>query len=63
MSYVIYMDKQTTQSNDGSTVFTVRSIGQAPKQVRAKSIWAAFEVACLTGDILVFESIATKEGK
>lgn len=56
------MNKQTQRVEQ---TFTVRSIGQAPKQVRAKSIWAAFEVACLTGDILVFESIAQakKEGK
>ena len=61
MSYLIYMDKPTTQLVEQT--FTVRSIGQAPKAVKAKSIWAAFEVACLTGDILVFESIATKGGK
>lgn len=54
------MNKQTQLVEQ---TFTVRSIGEKPKQVRAKSIWAAFEVACLTGDILVFESIATKEGK
>lgn len=61
MSYVIYMD--TTKQQRVEQTFTVRSIGQAPKAVKAKSIWAAFESACLTGDILVFESIATKEGK
>lgn len=55
------MDSKQTQRAEQT--FTVRSIGQAPKAVKAKSIWAAFEVACLTGDILVFESIATKEGK
>ena len=60
MSYLRNMDSKQTQRAEQT--FTVRSIGQAPKQVRAKSIWAAFEVACLTGDILVFESIATKEG-
>lgn len=60
MSYVIYMD--TTKQLVEQT-FTIRSIGEKPKTVRAKSIWAAFESACLTGDILVFESIATKEGK
>ena len=53
----------TTKQQLVEQTFTVRSIGQAPKAVKAKSIWEAFESACLTGDILVFESIATKEGK
>lgn len=63
MAYVIYMD--TAKQQLVEQTFTIRSIGEKPKTVRAKSIWAAFESACLTGDILVFESIAMakKEGK
>ena len=36
--------------------------GKTAGKVKAKSIWRAYEAAVLTGDIIAFESLASKGG-